>query len=132
MTMEFDWSGFKAFDFSEGTPKISVTANGVTFSRGVANKLGKPEYIVLMISDEKRQIVIKRAAKETKFSYRFYRQSKRKVDGNIVSVRINNTELLSKISRLMNWNLALYSYRVEGTIVDGGTILFDLNNAKIM
>lgn len=130
--MAFDWSGFKAFDFSEGTPKISVTANGVTFSRGVANKLGKPEYIVLMINDEKHQIVIKRAIKETKFCYRFYRQSKRREDKNIVSVRISNTELLSKISRLMNWNFALYSYSVEGILVDDKTILFDLNNAKIM
>lgn len=130
--MTFDWSGFKPFDFSEGIPKISVTTNGVTFSRGVANKLGKPEYIVLMINDEKHQIVIKRAIKETEFSYRFYRQNKRKVEKNIVSVRINNAELLSRMSRLMNWNLAFYSYSVEGVIVDDETILFDLNNAKIM
>lgn len=130
--MAFDWSGFKAFNFSEGVPRISVTTNGVTFSRGVANKLGKPEYIVLMINDEKHQIVIKRAIKETKFSYRFYRQNNRKVEKNIVSVRINNTELLSRISRLMNWNLAFYSYSVEGFIIDDETILFDLNNAKIM
>ena len=130
--MAFDWSGFKSFDFSEGIPKISVTTNGVTFSRGVANKLGKPEYIVLMINDEKHQIVIKRAIKETKFSYRFYRQNTRKVEKNILSVRINNTELLSRMSRLMDWNLALYSYSVEGAMVDDETILFDLNNAKIM
>lgn len=130
--MAFDWSGFKDFDFSEGSPKISVTTNGVTFSRGVANKLGKPEYIVLMINDEKHQIAIKRAIKETKFSYRFYRQNKRKEEKNIVSVRINNAELLSRMSRLMNWNLALYSYSVEGVAVDDETILFDLNNAKTM
>lgn len=130
--MAFDWSGFKPFDFSEGIPKISVTENGVTFGRGVVNKLGKPEYIVLMINDEKHQIVIKRAIKETKFSYRFYRQSKIRVEKNIVSVRINNTELLSRMSRLMNWDFALYSYSVEGVIVDDQTILFDLNNAKIM
>lgn len=130
--MAFDWSGFKAFDFSEGSPKISVTTNGVTFSRGVANKLGKPEYIILMINDEKHQIVIKRAIKGTKFSYRFYRQNKRKEEKNIVSVRINNTELLSRMSRLMNWDLALHSYSVEGVAVDDETILFDLNNAKAM
>lgn len=130
--MAFDWSGFKDFDFSEGIPKISVTTNGVTFGRGVVNKLGKPEYIVLMINDENHQIAIKRAIKETKFSYRFYRQNKRKVEKNIVSVRINNTELLSRLSRLMNWNLALHSYSVEGVVVDDETILFDLNNAKIV
>lgn len=130
--MAFDWSGFKAFDFSKGTPKISVTANGVTFSRGVTTNLEKPEYIVLMINDEKHQIIIKRSTKETKFSYRFYRESKRMADKNIVSVRISNTELLSKISRLMNWNFALYSYSVKGILVDDKTILFDLNNAKIM
>ena len=130
--MAFDWSEFKTFDFSEGIPKISVTANGVTFSRGVANKLGKPEYIVLMINDEKHQIAIKRATKETRFSYRFYRQNKRKEEKNIVSVRINNAELISRMSRLMNWNLSLYSYSVEGVAVDDETILFDLNNAKTM
>lgn len=130
--MAFDWSGFKAFNFSEGVPKISVTTNGVTFSRGVANKLGKPEYVVLMINDEKHQIVIKRAIKEEKFSYRFYRKSNRKEEKNIVSVRINNTELLSEMSRLMNWDLSLYSYSVKGVVVDDETILFDLNNAKIM
>lgn len=130
--MAFDWSGFKSFDFSEGIPKISVTTNGVTFSRGVTNKLGKPEYIVLMINDERHQIVIKRAIKETEFSYRFYRKNKRRVEKNIASVRISNTELISRMSRLMNWNLALYSYSVEGVIVDDETILFDLNNAKIM
>ena len=37
-----DLNKFKPFDFTEGVPYISITENGITFSKGVVSKLGRP------------------------------------------------------------------------------------------
>ena len=44
-------SGFKAFNFNEGAPYVSITPNGVTFNKSVVMKLDYPEHAVLLIDE---------------------------------------------------------------------------------
>ena len=45
---------FKAFNFNEGVPYVSVTSNGMTFNKSVIMKLGYPEHVLLLA----RQLVV--------------------------------------------------------------------------
>ncbi|WP_294472007.1 hypothetical protein [uncultured Ruminococcus sp.] len=125
----FDFSGFKEFDFNEGTPYISVTKNGVTFNKGVVLKLGCPEYVVLMINEEGKQVAIKCCTAETPRSNAFYKPNGR----GVLSVRWNSRDLLSTIKSLTGWDLEKESYRVEGKLLkEENAMLFDLNRAEAL
>lgn len=123
----FDFSGFKEFDFDEGMPYVSVTKNGITFSKGVVLKLGKPSRVVLLINSETKQIVIRGCEENIPRSNIFYKDNQR----GVVSVRWNIKDLLSTLRDMMKWNFDLESYRIEGQLLkDEGAMLFDFNNAE--
>ena len=125
----FDFSGFKEFDFNEGTPYISVTKNGVTFNKGVVLKLGCPEYVVLMINEESKQAAIKCCTAETPRSNAFYRPNVR----GVLSVRWNSRDFLNTIKSMTGWDLEKESYRVEGQLLkEENAMLFDLNRAEAL
>lgn len=49
---------FKAFNFNEGVPYVSVTSNGMTFNKSVIMKLGYPEHVLLLIDEETKRIAV--------------------------------------------------------------------------
>ncbi len=118
-------NGFTTFNFTEGVPSVSVTNNGLTFNRSVMVKLGNPEYVVLLINEDARQIAIQVCPQETPNAVQFCKE------GKVGSVRWNIKDLLNTISGMMSWDLLHSSYRVEGTLLkDDAAVLFDLNNAS--
>ena len=45
-----DLTNFKAFDFNEGLPYVSITNNGLTFNKSVIMKMSYPSYVRLLIN----------------------------------------------------------------------------------
>lgn len=118
--------GFKAFDFNEGVPYVSITRNGVTFNKSVVAKLGYPEYAVLLIDDTERKVAVQVSNQNSNKATTFFKPKASKV----VSVRWNGKDLLNTLQRLMGWNLEKESFRAEGILLkEENAILFDLNKA---
>ncbi len=116
--------GFKAFNFNEGVPSVSITTNGVTFNRSVLMKLGCPEYVVLLINEDTKQMALQVSNQDTPNAVAFYKGTK------VSSVRWNMRDLLNTIRNMMEWDLQRSSYRVEGTLLkDEKAILFDFSKA---
>lgn len=119
-------SGFKAFNFSEGVPYVSITPNGVTFNKSVVMKLEYPEYAVLLIDESSKRIAVQACEEGTTNAVPFYR----KKESNVLSVRWNGRDLLNTLQGVMGWNLKEMSYRVDGVLLkEDHAILFDLTTA---
>ena len=121
-----DMSGFQAFDFSEGMPFLSVTQHGVTFNRSVTMKLGMPEYVVFLINQETRQVILQACSPKTPRAVRFFKSR----DNGVMSVRWNSHDLLDTFARLLGVDLEMQGFRIKGVQLDANTMLFDLNKAK--
>ncbi len=102
--MSFDMTGFKEFSFADGSPYVTITANGMNFNKAVVNKLNSCEYARLLINVQK---------------------------SNNKSVRWNSKELLNTVSRMMEWDLSKHGYRIDGIFApEDKLLLFNLSNAK--
>ncbi|MCX4276201.1 MAG: hypothetical protein OSJ27_10595, partial [Candidatus Gastranaerophilales bacterium] len=99
--------------------------NGVTFNKAVTLKLGKPEYVQLLINAETKQVVLQACSEDTQRATIFYKPKKNAV----FSVRWNARDLVSTFQRLLDAELVKQSFRVNGELVDERTMLFDLNAA---
>lgn len=121
--------GFKAFDFSEGVPYISITQNGITFNKAVTLKLDEPEYARFLINESTKQVALQACTADEQNATLFYRP---KASGTL-SVRWNVKDLLNTLERLTGWNLKECGYRVEGILLrEEHAIVFDLTKATIL
>ncbi len=120
---------FKTFNFNEGIPYISITKNGIRFSKGVVMKLKYPQYVIFLINENSQQIALQVCDKKTPNATVFYKQKKT----NTISIRWNNRDLLNTIKDIMQWNIEEKLYRIEGKLIhEENAILFDLNQANIL
>lgn len=123
--------GFFVFNFDVGVASASITPNGVTFNKAVVMKLNYPEYVVLMINADAKQIAIKVCDENTPRAASFYK--KQGENEAIRSVRWNSRDLLNSLSEMMDWNLKEMSHRVEGRLLpEENAMLFDLTKATDM
>ena len=119
---------FKAFNFNEGVPYVSVTSNGMTFNKSVIMKLGYPEHVLLLIDEETKRIAVQPCTQETPNAAHFYNKEKK---SNALSVRWNGRDLLNTIQNLMNWDLSQCGYRIDGVLLkEDQAMLFDLTHAS--
>ncbi len=119
---------FKAFNFNEGVPYVSVTSNGMTFNKSVIMKLGYPEHVLLLIDEETKRIAVQPCTQETPNAALFYNKEKK---SNALSVRWNGRDLLNTIQDLMNWDLSQCGYRIDGVLLkEEQAMLFDLTHAS--
>lgn len=119
--------GFRAFNFEEGVPYVSITSNGVTFNKSVTMKLDYPEYVLLLINSTTQQIALQACEESTPNSTVYYREKK----NGVMSIRWNGKDLLNTIEGITGWNLKQVSYRAEGTLLpDEHAMVFDLSKAS--
>ena len=117
---------FKPFNFGEGVPFVSVTLNGLTFNKAVVMKMGFPKFARLLINDEDKMIAVQATDENEDMAVPFYRIHKNKQ----TSVRWNSRDLLNTISTMMEWNLHMQNFKVEGTFDKSANItVFDLKRA---
>ena len=121
---------FKPFNFNEGVPYVSVTNNGLSFNKSVVMKMNYPEYVILLMDEESKQIAIQICTPETPNAVIFFRKKK---NPNILSVRWNSRDLLNTIQRMTGWDLSKEGYRVDGILLkEENAMLFNLNTAIVL
>ena len=92
-------AGFKKFNLSTGISSISITQNGVAFSKTAVLRMEKAPYVCVYIDEEGKRFAIQEATENDESATRFYNNQK------VIAVRWNNKELLKTIQKMMNWEL---------------------------
>ena len=119
--------GFKPIHLTSGLPSISITENGLTFSKSAVLKMDKAQYVLLLLDEEGRRIAIQPCAKDEPNATPFFNPGKK-----VVSVRWNNKDFLNTIKSLTGWTLGEQGYRVNGTFMrDDRALVFPLMEAEV-
>ena len=121
--------GFIPFSFGNAGPYMSITKNGVTFSKAAAEKLGSPQYALLLINEQTSQLAIKKASANDSSAVPFCASIKK----GSPSVRWNSKELLRAICAMTGWDLTAdgcTGYKVLAQHEKSeGALIFDLTTA---
>lgn len=119
--------GFKPVQLVSGRSFLSVTNNGLGFNKNIVIKMNKPRYVRFMIDDESLRLAIQAVTEKDDSTIKFYSE-----DMNINNgVRYHNRDLEHTIEMLMQWDLSLYNYRIDGYyVVEEAAMLFNLKEAR--
>ena len=119
--------GFRKVNLTSGLPYVSITDNGITFSKNAVIKMGKPKNVVLLMNEEKKMIAIQICDANEEGSIQFFKNIKS------INVRINNKDFIYTLSRLMNWNIKEEGYRILGDWYENEQVMiFDLTKAALL
>ena len=119
--------GFKKVNLTSGLPYVSITDNGITFSKNAVIKMGKPKNVVLLMNEEKKMIAVQICDANEEGSIQFFKNIKS------INVRINNKDFIYTLSRLMNWNINEEGYRILGDWYENEQVMiFDLTKAALL
>ena len=119
--------GFVKIPIFNKSSCLSVTENGLNFNGTVVFHMEKANYINLLLNANKKQIAIVKCDKDSADKIPFYRDEKSLKNG----VRFNNREIQQMISRIMEWDLLKFNYRVDGYFIsEEQAMIFDLQNAR--
>jgi len=119
--------GFKKVNLTSGLPYVSITDNGITFSKNAVIKMGKPKNVVLLMNEEKKMIAVQICDANEEGSIQFFKNIKS------INVRINNKDFIYTLSRLMNWNIKEEGYRILGDWYENEQVMiFDLTKAALL
>ena len=119
--------GFKKVNLTSGLPYVSITDNGITFSKNAVIKMGKPKNVVLLMNEEKKMIAVPICDANEEGSIQFFKNIKS------INVRINNKDFIYTLSRLMNWNIKEEGYRILGDWYENEQVMiFDLTKAALL
>lgn len=88
------FDSFKPKRLVTGSPFVSVTKNGVTFTKSAVDKLGYPEYVVILIDEESHRMGIKPAIESNEDATLFVKNGDKKVP----NVRWNNGEFTKELT----------------------------------
>ena len=127
MASIFDNPNFQLMEKVAGKPAISVTKNGVGFSKQVLSRLGYAHYVLIYINKVDKKIGIKACDAETPGSMRFVPESKERVD----SLRWNNPSFKDDIKSLVSKELAEINFVCDGEYLEEeAALLFDFTKAR--
>lgn len=117
--------GFKQINVVSGKPTITITKNGLTFSKNALYKLELSEYVNLFLNEQKQALAVQACTEKTNMSIQFAREDKD-------YVRWNNQDFLQMIDKIMNWDHTKYKYKIVGEYFSDEKLLyFDLALAEI-
>lgn len=120
------FENFKTVNLTIGLPYISITSNGITFSKTAVVKMGAPSHVVLMMNEPEKQIAIQVCDAEKADATAFVRNK----DNKTINVRWNNKDFLNTLSKMMGWDLSAQGYRINGDYYSNeNAMLFDLKQA---
>ena len=121
-------SGFQIVSLTVGLPSMSITKNGITFNKTAIYKLEKADFVILLINREIQQIAVQKCTPETRDCISFY-----KPGGRYVTARINNSDFMATIAKMMNWDIQNKGYKIIGDFLpEELAIVFDLRKATIL
>lgn len=118
------FENFKKIRLVPGSVSISVTKNGLTFSRQAVSQMEMAEYVNLLLNEEEHKLAIQYCDEKDKDKVRFAK------DGNL-NVRWNNRVFLDNLLKLMNWEKDKI-YRIGGEYISSHkALLFNLDNFEV-
>lgn len=119
--------GFEKFDLSPGYTAITITANGIGFSKTAVQRMEKCEYVVALIDYSGKRFAVQKCEEEDDGATKFYRGQK------TIAVRWNNKELIKTLCSMMNWDITHNSYKINGDYdPNENAIIFDLSSAVVI
>ena len=125
----FDSDDFKPLERIAGRAVITVTKNGVSFSKQAVSKLSYTHYVQIFISQSKKILGVKACDKNSTNSIKFVNEEKQKVD----YVRWNNADFTKEINSIATEEAVKEGYKVEGDYLqDENALIFNFNNLEII
>lgn len=121
--MSVSLDGFKEFDFSVGSPSLSVTKKGVTFDKNTTVLIGRPRYISVLVNYDTKQIAVTGCDTKTKNAIKYY--NGRKVE----SVRINRGPFKKMLCEFAGIDVER-GFKCDGEFNGSGMVIFSLSDAK--
>lgn len=117
--------GFEKYNIAIGTSSVSISVNGVAFSKAAVVRMNKCEYVTFYIDSINKRIAIQKSSENEDGAIRFYRGQKN------VSVRWNSKELLKTIFSMMGWKYQKgIVYKADGEYSpNNNAMIFDLKKA---
>ena len=126
MSNIFDNPNFQPMDRVAGKPTISVTKNGVGFSKQTLSMLAYSHYVQIYINKVDKQLAIRACEKDDPNSIKFVSLNKEKTD----SLRWNNPVFTKSIRGLVSTELENDNFVCEGVYLDDDkAMLFDFTKA---
>ena len=120
-------TGFKPINLITGSAVLSVTNNGLGFNKNVSIKMDNPTYIRFMINDDEKQIAIQKSDGKDDSSTKFVQEGTDITNG----IRYHNKDLEAIIESMMQWDLSLYNYRIDGYYQEeDSAMIFNLKSAR--
>ena len=122
-------NGFEVYNYSSGTASLTLSDNGVGFSKTAVQKMGRCEYVKLLINFNEKMVAIQKCDKDDSDSILFFNPKKK-----IVSVRWSNKDLQKTILSMMGWNLREgMAYKADGVYVpEDNAMIFDLTKSELI
>lgn len=129
MSSIFENPNFQPLDRVAGKPAISVTRNGVGFSKQALSRLEYAHYVQMFINKVDKQLGIRKCEKDSSGAMKFVPEKKDKID----SLRWNNPNFTDNIKSLVSKELAAINFVCDGEFLeeeDMPTLLFDFTKAR--
>ena len=129
MASIFENPNFQPLDRVAGKPAISVTKNGVGFSKQALSRLEYAHYVQMFINKVDKQLGIRKCEKDSPGAMKFIPEKKDKVD----SLRWSNPTFAGDVKALVSKELAAENFICEGEFIeDEGmpALLFDFTKAR--
>lgn len=117
--------GFRKITLATGVPSMSITKNGITFNKATVIKMDKAPAVFLFLNSAERKIAIQKCDPGVEDAVPFYKES-----SGYISAKINNSDFINTVSKMMNWQLDKTGYKCPGDAYpEEGVMIFDLSTA---
>lgn len=125
----FDSPDFKPMERIAGRAMMTVTRNGVSFSKQAVAKLSYPHFVQIFINKKDKMLGVKACEESAPNAIRFINSTKDKVD----YVRWNNNDFTSGINSLVSKEIAEKGYKIEAEYLEEeNALLFRFDNLQII
>ena len=131
VTSIFENPNFQPLDRVAGKPTISITKNGVGFSKQALSRLEYAHYVQMFINKVDKQLGIRKCDKDASGAMKFVPEKKERTD----SLRWSNPTFVENIKCLVSKELAAGNFICEGDYLDceaSPTLLFDFTKARLL
>ena len=127
MSSIFENPNFVLMEKVAGKPAISITKNGIGFSKQVLSRLKYSHFVLIYINKVDKQIAIKACERDTPGAIRFVPETKTKID----SLRWNSPSFKADIQNLVSKDISRENFVCEGDYFeDDDALLFDFTKAR--
>lgn len=119
--------GFEYVDLDEGTPFMHVFEHGITFSKGVCERLGSPQKVIFRLDEPRCKCALQGVDVDDPRGVDFFSFQ----DMTREKITWKDRHLAQRIADMGGWDLCAHSYVAMGyELPDEDAIMFDVRTAK--